>query len=283
MPDFVTFAQRLFCIGEGRLPVLNLFLGRNPIMPRLSPLPFTLPRIIAHRGASALAPENTLAALHLAARMGAGWVEFDVTLSQDCEPVLFHDDDLRRTSTGKGLVANASWAELQRLDAGSWFKPAFKGQRIPHFEQALKLCLQLGLQPNIEIKPTPGRDEVTAEVVCETVYRLWPATVPPPLLSSFSVESLLVARDILPGWPRGYLIWDRPDDWAAIADEIEAATINISAKKETGSSIAAYRSTGRPVLAYTVNRPSHARHLFSVGVSGVFTDRAALMKGALRG
>jgi glycerophosphoryl diester phosphodiesterase len=250
-------------------------------MPRITPLPFDLPRLLAHRGASSVAPENTLAALARAARMGAGWVEFDVTLTRDGEPVLFHDDDLDRTTNGHGPIAEAKWADVRKLDAGRWFSRAFKRERVPHFEEALALCLRLGLQPNIEIKPTPGRDKKTARVVCDVVYQMWPATWAPPLLSSFSVKCLKVARDMLPGWPRGYLMSKAPNNWAAIADEIEAATLNINAANETGARIAAYRATRRPVLAYTVNRPSHARMLFSLGVSGVFTDRIAGMRRAL--
>lgn len=252
-------------------------------MPRTEPLPFVLPRLLAHRGASSLAPENTLAALSLAARMGAGWVEFDVTLTRDGEPVLFHDDDLDRTSNGKGPIAHADWDDVRKLDAGRWFSRAYKKERIPHFEEALALCLKLGLQPNIEIKPTPGKDKKTARVVCDVVYQIWPATLPPPLLSSFSVKSLQVARDTLPGWPRGYLLWDAPPNWASIADDLQVATLNICANKETAASISAYRATRRPLLAYTVNSPSKARHLFSLGVAGVFTDRIAAMRGAVGG
>src|SRR5580658_7344129 len=95
------------------------------------------PPVIAHRGASAQAPENTMAAFRLATESGAKWVEFDVHLTQDGVPVIMHDDTLDRTTDGKGKIADASWADVQKLDAGSWFDKRFKGERVPHLDEVL--------------------------------------------------------------------------------------------------------------------------------------------------
>ena len=244
-------------------------------------LPFLLPPVIAHRGASANAPENTAAALRLARAHGARWVEFDVTLSRDGVPVLFHDDDLDRTSHGKGPVNGMDWAELQKLDAGSWFGPAYAGEPILSFAEALKLCLELGLHPNIEIKPAAGQDEETAEVAMAAAAALWPKDKVPPLVSSFSARSLEIARDRLPDWPRGYLIYERQEDWAATADRLQASTIHACNRFETAETIAAYRASGRPVLIYTVNNAALAHALWRAGVSSVFTDHAGRLIGSL--
>jgi glycerophosphoryl diester phosphodiesterase len=96
-----------------------------------------LPRIIAHRGAKANAPENTLVAFKRAYDEGARWVEFDVKLTADGHPVLIHDEMLERTTDGRGEVRTKTLAEIQALDAGSWFAKAFAGERVPTLAEAL--------------------------------------------------------------------------------------------------------------------------------------------------
>ena len=92
-----------------------------------------LPKVIAHRGSSGIAPENTLASLHLAGQQGIKWVEIDVMLSADGIPVIFHDNDLSRTTDGEGLIHKTSLAQLQQLDAGSWKgDESGDGIRVPH-------------------------------------------------------------------------------------------------------------------------------------------------------
>ena len=231
----------------------------------------TLPRLIGHRGAKESAPENTLASLREAARQGAAWVEVDVMLTRDRVPVLIHDDTLERTTSGAGPVPELTLAELKALDAGSWFDPRFAGETVPTLEEALGLLSKLGLGLNLEIKPYPGQDVPTAEAALDLLKRLWPAGLP-LLVSSFEVPCLEVARDLAPDIPRGYLLWDPLADWAAIADRIGAATLNVHQDRQTAESVAAYRATGRPVLAYTVNDAARARTLFGWGVAGIFTD-----------
>ncbi len=236
-----------------------------------NPMLLTLPRLIAHRGARENAPENTLAAIREAARQGAAWVEVDVALTRDGAPVVLHDDTLERTTSGSGFLCDTDLAALQRLDAGGWFAPGFAGERAPTFEALLDLVLSLGLGLNVEIKPTPGRAVKTAETVLKTLEQRWPHDRP-LLVSSFEPECLDRAKTLAPAIPRGYLLWDPPADWAVIADRVGAATLNVEQGRQTASSVAAYRATGRPVLAYTVNDALRARTLFDWGVCGVFTD-----------
>jgi len=240
----------------------------------------TLPRLIGHRGAKESAPENTLASLREAARQGARWVEVDVMLTRDRRPVLIHDDTLNRTTSGFGPVPDLTLAELKRLDAGSWFDPRFAGESVPTLEEALVLIADLGLGLNLEIKPYPGQDVPTAEIALDTLKRLWPAGRP-LLVSSFEVPCLEVAKAVAPEIPRGYLLWDPPADWAAIADRIGAATLNVHQDRQTAETVAAYRATGRPVLAYTVNDAARARTLFDWGVAAVFTDAPGRLAAAL--
>ncbi|WP_284310047.1 glycerophosphoryl diester phosphodiesterase [Labrys miyagiensis] len=230
-----------------------------------------IPRVIGHRGAAAHAPENTLEAICCAAAFGVEMVEVDVQLTRDEVPVIIHDDTLDRTTTGTGPVFERSWKEIRELDAGASFGRAFAGEHIPTLQDVLALCRELKLGLNVEIKPYPGTDLRTAEIALSVLENFGPLEGS-LLVSSFSVESLRTAHSLAPHLPLGYLIHDRPDNWAAIADEVGAATINFDHTSETPQTIAAYAATGRPLLSYTVNTAARAKELFDLGVAGVFTD-----------
>lgn len=221
----------------------------------------TLPRWIAHRGGGALAPENTLAGIRLAARMGYRAVEFDVMLSGDGTPVLIHDETLERTTNGQGRVAETADADLFRLDAG-------QGEPIPRLDEALALCQTLGLLANIEIKPSAGQDIDTADAVIARC-RDWPGL---GLISSFSLPALAHCRAQLPQRPRGVLFERLPADWAQWVRELGATTLHCSATEAAGARLPEIIATGLPVVCYTVNAPETAKMLFDLGVSACFTD-----------
>lgn len=240
-----------------------------------------IPKIIGHRGAAAYAPENTLASIHTAADMGIEWVEVDVKLTRDCVPILFHDDELDRCTSGSGPVADISLKELQELDAGTWFAESFMGEKIPTLEDALNVIIDRGLGVNLEIKPCPGREVETAEAMLDIATRIWPDDTPPPLVSSFSHVSLEAAMDVMPEWPRGMLIDEYTKDWRDLAQHLEAATININGNKITEEQIDEYLSFRKPLLAYTINDPERAKALFSLGVTGVFSDMPDTIREAI--
>src|SRR5262245_47829973 len=123
------------------------------------------PRVLAHRGGGTLAPENTLAGLRAAAGHGFRGVEFDAKLTRDGVAVLMHDETLDRTTNGRGPVAQTDWAALKRLDAGRWCNRRFAGETVPTLTAALRMCADLGLWPNVEIKACPGRETETGEAV----------------------------------------------------------------------------------------------------------------------
>jgi len=246
-----------------------------PIDQRLRP-------VIAHRGASGRAPENTLAALRLAEADGAGWVEIDVKLSRDGHCVLMHDELLQRTTNGKGQIAQYDLDELKRLDAGSWFAMRFAGERIPTLAEAIGLCLDLGLEINLEIKPCPGRSRETATRVVEELHRLWPAGRPWPLLSSFAVPALEEARLLAPEMPRGLLIGRRVTRRALeMLDRLDCQTLHCDARGVSADLAARLAARGRPLLCYTVNDAKWARKLIGAGVASVITDHPAEIKAAL--
>lgn len=225
----------------------------------------SIPKIIGHRGAMARAPENTLAGFRKARELGATMIEFDAKLSRDGAPMLIHDETVDRTTDGSGAVRDMDFDTLRALDAGD-------GERIPTLEEGLRLALDIGLAVNIEIKPCPGREVETARIVLESARAVWPADRPAPLVSSFALASLEQSIESAPDWPRGYLIWDRPDDWRATMRRLTPATLNVGHERETPESLADYIDTGLPVLTYTVNDPARARALLGLGIASIITD-----------
>lgn len=246
-----------------------------------SPPPY--PRIIAHRGGGALAPENTLAGIRIAHRLGCRGIEFDVMLTADGVPILMHDDTLERTTDGVGPVAKLTVAQIARLDAGGKHHPAFAVSPPPTFAQALRLCGELGLWVNVEIKPTPGTDEATGHAVAATVAATavthlarQPATQ--IVLSSFSPAALQAAMATAPAIPRALLLGDVSADWRALLAACGAAALHVAAGVATAESSALHDlcASGLPVACYTVNARETAAALFAAGVTAIFTDRPDL-------
>ncbi|MBI1327203.1 MAG: glycerophosphoryl diester phosphodiesterase [Alphaproteobacteria bacterium] len=236
-----------------------------------------LPKIIGHRGAAAYAPENTLDGIRTAADMGLQWVELDVKLSKDGVAIIFHDDELDRTTNGTGKVAETDFATLQDLDCGSWFSDSFIGTEIPTLEQALEEIINLNMCLNLEIKPCPGRELETAEVALDILARYWdePQKL---LLSSFEAVSLETCKDMAPEWLRGYLLEKEPhENWQEYADYLDITTLNINGAELTIERLNEYRQLNKPLLAYTINDAQMAHHLFHMGISGIFTDAPDLL------
>ncbi len=231
-----------------------------------------LPRWFAHRGGGALAPENTLAGIRLAALFGFTAVEFDVMLSASGTPVLIHDETLERTTNGSGLVCDTPDASLFALNAG-------KGQRIPRFSEAAALCRQYRLLANVEIKPAGGHERQTAEAVSRLAAELWLGAENQVLISSFSPEALEIARDLAPLIPRGLLFEQVPTDWPDVARRFRAQTLHCAARHLRDDVLAEAGAQGMPVLCYTVNAAETAESIFARGVSAAFTDRLDLFAG----
>jgi glycerophosphoryl diester phosphodiesterase len=242
-------------------------------MPGSEPLkPWPYPRIVAHRGGGALAPENTLAAIRLGQSLGYRAHEFDVKLSQDGVAILLHDATLERTTTGAGRAADMPWSALRALDAGSWHSDAFRGERIPSFEEATALLRSQATMAHIEIKPTPGQDRETGEHVGRETVRLWQGSPVAPLFSSFSYEALRAAQQAAPSIPRGWLVKEFTDaDWAHL-EALKAVSLHTDHRKFDLGRITELHDRGYKVLLYTVNEIAAAERLLEAGVDGMFTD-----------
>jgi glycerophosphoryl diester phosphodiesterase len=232
-----------------------------------------LPRWFAHRGGGSLAPENTLAGIRLAARLGYRAVEFDVMLSGDGTPVLIHDETLERTTDGAGHVCDTPDAFLFALDAGD-------GERIPRFVEAAALCRELGLLANVEIKPATGYERQTAEAVARMTAELWHGAAVPPLLSSFCLDALAIARDRAPEIRRGLLYEEVPPDWQVDFARLQGFSLHCAADSLRDEVLGEAQARQVPVLCYTVNARAEAEMLFARGVAAIFTDRLDLFANA---
>lgn len=243
--------------------------------------PWPYPRWIAHRGAGKLAPENTLAAFRVGAAHGYRMFECDVKLSADGVPFLLHDDTLDRTTNadealGARLSAIAGehpWSTLSLLDAGSWHSNAFAGESLPTFEAIARYCRRNSFDLNIEIKPSPGTDYHTGQVVAQHAARLWHGASVPPLLTSFEVPALEGALQAQPELPRGLLLENLWDGWLETAERLGCHAVVCDYTLWDAATVAQAKRAGLRTLSYTVNQEDAVQKLIDLGTDGIITDR----------
>lgn len=240
--------------------------------------------IVAHRGFSARAPENTLAALSAAMEAGADAVEFDLQVTVDGEPVLFHDDALNRTTTGKGPIRATSFADLRPLDAGSWFSAAYAGEPVPTLGDALDLLAAWRGRIYPELKGS-GRPAEVDRIVDEVVRRgLLERTV------FIAMDWSLLDR-VRMGTPEagiGYIVRKARQTEAAIlranGDPLALLDFERSIPVRDREAAARASALGIEMAAWTVDEPVDAAALLSVGVTRITTnqvERLVAWKAAL--
>ncbi|MES2612312.1 MAG: glycerophosphodiester phosphodiesterase [Pseudomonadota bacterium] len=238
------------------------------------------PRWIAHRGAGKLAPENTLAAFRLGAQHGYRMFECDAKLSRDGVPFLMHDATLQRTTNGHGTGGDLDWSALSQLDAGGWHSRAHAGEPLPTLEALARYCIANAYFLNIEIKPTPGQDEITGRVVAETAARLWQGQALLPLLSSFQPAALAGARATAPQLPRALLVDTHRQGFVDEAHGLGCVAIVCNHALWDAALVATVHGQGMRALSYTVNDPWAAQRLIALGTDGIITDRVDLFSPA---
>jgi glycerophosphoryl diester phosphodiesterase len=229
-------------------------------------------RVIAHRGFSGIAPENTLAAVRAAIEVGADMVEIDVTLSADGHIVVLHDETLDRTTNGSGEVSQLTLAELKRLDAGSWFGPSFAGERVPTLDQVLTEVEGRTLL-NVEIKSEAVARGIVA-LVADTIRKL--EMIDQVVVSSFSPTALQEVHSLAPDIRTAVLYNDtyhQGRDAVEIATELGATVFNIKRQRLTRRMLRRCRQHDIPVGVYTVNEARRMRRLVKRGIDAIFTDR----------
>ncbi len=236
-----------------------------------------LPFLIGHRGTRAYAPENTCAAFQLAKVYGISWVELDVALTRDDELVVIHDETVDRTTNGTGHVADLLYSDINKLDAGGWFCLECQGEKIPRFVDVIDVLAACELGVNIEIKPTPGKTVETAQKTLSLLKSHWPDALPTPLISSFDWDALSIVAEEAPWLPIGMLFHEWDDSAYAVAERLNAWSLNLNANDATAARVAEIKARGYEVLCYTVNDAAFAKKLQSYGVTAVFTDYPDLL------
>ena len=242
------------------------------------------PRWVAHRGAGKLAPENTLAAFRLGARHGYRMFECDVKLSADGVPFLMHDATLQRTTDARAKLGQGNsavggdhpWGALAQLDAGSWHSRTYAGEPLPTLDNIAAFCKRNGYFLNIEIKPTPGTERHTGEVVAEHAARLWQGESVQPLLTSFDVDALQGALHAQPALPRGLLLDRLWSGWLETALTLNCVAVVCNHALWDKSTVTQAKSAGFRTLSYTVNDEWAAQRLIDLGTDGIITDRVEL-------
>ena len=241
------------------------------------------PYWIAHRGAGKRVPENTLAAFREGAAQGFWMFECDVKLAADDVAFLLHDSTLERTTSGHGIAGERPWAALSQLDAGSWHGARHAGETMPTLAAIARFVLANGLAVNLEIKPTPGVETRTGELVAHAAAQLWAGSAPPPLLSSFEVPALEAAAEAEPALPRALLLDELWPGWFETALRLTCRAVVTHHSLMDAALVQRLHGAGLRALVYTVNTPADLAGMRAAGVDGVITDEVERYSGEARG
>jgi len=235
------------------------------------------PFISAHRGFSAKAPENTLAALDAAWRAGATVAEIDVQLTRDGHVILMHDRSIDRTTNGSGLVKDLSLAEIKALDAGGWFHARFSGERVPSLEEVLQWSRgRLGLL--VELKNFPYRDLPLVDKTIEVVEAHDAEDF--VVLGGFDHPVLADLHRRHPEWPLEMMYQARLADPVGAARAAGATLISLEPEFCLEADVRKMHAAGLSVLT-TLLGPEHAPELVRWGVDFLESDNVSMVAASL--
>ena len=239
------------------------------------------PLVIAHRGASVYAPENTIAAFRLAAEFGADAVELDAKLTVDGKIVVHHDRTLDRTTTGTGPIKDRSLEELQHLDAGSHFNLSYAGERIPTLNEVFRTVANR-LLINIELSNYSDPFDRLPEAVVKLVQEF--GLEKRVLLSSFNPVGLLKVRKLAPEIQLGLLVAAKEPRWLHVFFTIITPheAVHPSMELANAEMIEGQHHHGRWVNVWTVNELEDIKRMVNLGVEGVITDVPDLAREVVR-
>lgn len=242
----------------------------------------TRPVVVAHRGNSSVAPQNTLAAFEAAWRAGAELVELDIQLTRDGQVVVLHDDTVDATTDGSGAVADLDLAQVRALDAGTWFAPAFTGQQVPTFAEVLAWQADRpGIGLLLELKGSwtpeqvaPVTDAIEAAGLTDRVIgqSFWPQTV-------------AALAEVAPQLRRGLLIFEVPADLVARCTELGVMTCNPYGPLLVADPglVTRLHEAGLQVMVWTLDEPEHWAAAIGVGVDAIISNRPDRLVGWLDG
>jgi len=234
--------------------------------------------VIAHRGASGNAPENTLAAFRKAIALGASFIETDLQLSRDARFVAIHDATVNRTTNGQGAVHDMTLADLRKLDAGSWFGSEFSGERIPTLEEILEFSKKNDVVFYLEIKPggSWGGEHALISSLRES------GEIPRTVVISFDPSIVLSLRKIEPTLMTGLLYDGQIENPLDKAVAIGARQLVVRGDLVTPALISEAKKKDLQVVCWTVNHPAHMRLLAAAGVDGIMSDYPDRLVAAVR-
>jgi glycerophosphoryl diester phosphodiesterase len=240
--------------------------------------------IIAHRGASAYYPENTIPSFEGAIAMGADMVELDVQLTSDKEVVVFHDEKISRCTDGRGKLADYTLARLKKLDAGSWYDKKFKNTRIPTLAEVLDICKQR-IAVNIEIKTEAvgkmffgGIEEKCLKIVEQSGMKkhvVFSSFDPRAVMHLKTIDSIVAAAVLFKKKHYGSML---PSD---VLESAGADTFNCSKSELSKKWMIDIKSHGIYVNIYTVDNVRSMKKFINTGVNGIFTNKPDVLKRVL--
>ena len=236
--------------------------------------PEQVPEVMAHRGASWDAPENTLAAIRTAIEQGADWVEIDVQETAEGNVVVMHDRDLMKVAGSPLTAFDAPLVELQAVDIGSWKDPKFSAERVPLFADVLALAKDR-IKVNIELKYY-GRETRLEERVAALVEQA--GMEDQVVIMSLSLPGVRKMQQLRPSWPTGLLASVSLGDLTRL--EVDFFAVNARFANRRFVTLAQERE--RSVLTWTVNDVALMSAMISKGVDGIITDRPGLAKEVIR-
>ena len=230
--------------------------------------------IVAHRGASRIAPENTLSAMRKAIEFGADFAECDVFQTKDGELVLFHDEEMDRTTGKGGMIWDYTLAELKTMEVGSWFHEEFRGEPIPTLREVIRL-VKGKIKLNIEVKVS-GKDPDIAQKVVEIIQS--EGIEQDCMVTSFEKPVILKVKEIAPQVITGFIFDEEhpPDifegNWEYVCSKrniVDEDFVRVAKRK------------GKKIFVWTVNYPAEMKELIALGVDGIITDVPDLLKEVL--
>lgn len=227
-------------------------------------------KIIAHRGASKYAPENTMPAFELAYKMKADGIETDIQLTKDNIPVLIHDEQINRTTNGKGYIKDFTFDQLKQLDAGSWFSSEFSGTSIISLDEFLQWAKDKLLNLNIELKNNKIDYRHLESIVYEMIdyYQLLNRTI----LSSFNPNSIKRMRRFANGVNVSFLTSRRNKNLVEYAKDIGATGIHIKYRVFHRLLARQCQQANLELRVFTINKISRMKKCFNYNCDGIFTD-----------
>lgn len=236
---------------------------------------FQNPTVMAHRGLSADAPENTLYAFSDAISVGADFIELDVQQTRDGVLVVMHDSNLKRTTGVNKDIWDVDYADIQNLDAGSWFDPAYANARIPTLEETLQF-VDKRAKLNIEIKPTKHGSDTLEQDVAEliTQYQYTDACY----VTSFSYGSLKKIKEANPEIRTGYLMSVAYGQFYSLK---YADAFSLNKVFVTSQVVNAAHQQGKQIFAWTVNGMSEVRSLCNLHVDSIITDDPVMVQNVI--